>query len=433
MMADLLGIIAPLKKFLSDTNETISLPFGKPDQEILSFPKGRLYSIPDFQREIRWGNENVAQLIDDISSGPKYLGNVILTQHTQSSYSIIDGQQRITVLTMILSCLNGLYREKIDIFSPCKLSIESFSEFWNLVSQNFPMEKLEDPLVVSADQLQQRQKYYDLWQYISTHHSITDQIEAEHFLENLGKSSVNIILNKSSDISDGIRYFIDVNLKGKQLDTEDIFKSYLFKNDSRPEVRKEWYRFKENVAKANQCGMNYPLLKLLEHYFYCDLYKESKFRGMEFGEDFLLKKEFRTKEEHPQIFREGIYLIELIRNRTYMLNSLCNLNEIIEIMIQIVSSSSITNDFISRFQCFKNGKPVKIELCELKIFHNIIGKVLKDSKTLPKALIMKYIFSTLLGGEPEKSEVQRIYGVYLLSVLFTIFENKRARTFSSGY
>ena len=68
MMADLLGIIAPLKKFLSDTNETISLPFGKPDQEILSFPKGRLYSIPDFQREIRWGNENVAQLIDDISS-----------------------------------------------------------------------------------------------------------------------------------------------------------------------------------------------------------------------------------------------------------------------------------------------------------------------------------------------------------------------------
>ena len=150
-------------------------------------------------------------------------------------------------------------------------------------------------------------------------------------------------------------------------------------------------------------------------------------------EDFLLKKEFRTKEEHPQIFREGIYLIELIRNRTYMLNSLCNLNEIIEIMIQIVSSSSITNDFISRFQCFKNGKPVKIELCELKIFHNIIGKVLKDSKTLPKALIMKYIFSTLLGGEPEKSEVQRIYGVYLLSVLFTIFENKRARTFSSGY
>lgn len=123
MMADLLGIIAPLKKFLSDTNETISLPFGKPDQEILSFPKGRLYSIPDFQREIRWGNENVAQLIDDISSGPKYLGNVILTQHTQSSYSIIDGQQRITVLTMILSCLNGLYREKIDIFSPCKLSI----------------------------------------------------------------------------------------------------------------------------------------------------------------------------------------------------------------------------------------------------------------------------------------------------------------------
>ena len=117
---------------------------------------------------------------------------------------------------------------------------------------------------------------------------------------------------KSDDINDGIRYFIDVNLKGKQLDIEDIFKSYLFKNDQSADIRTEWYKFKENVTAASDSKMDYPLFKLLEHYFYCDLYKDPKYKGMEFGEDFLLKKEFKTREPSPQVFREGIHLIELI-------------------------------------------------------------------------------------------------------------------------
>lgn len=135
-MSDLLGIIAPLKKFLSKTEEKIYAPLSS-DKEILSLSPDRIYTIPDFQREIRWANENVAQLIDDIYSGPKYLGNVILTQHSDDQFSIIDGQQRITILTMILSCIKKYFDEQIDVFSPCKLEIESFSEFSNILLKNF--------------------------------------------------------------------------------------------------------------------------------------------------------------------------------------------------------------------------------------------------------------------------------------------------------
>ena len=85
-MSDLLGIIAPLKKFLSKTEQKIYVPLSS-DKEILSLSADRIYTIPDFQREIRWGNENVAQLIDDINSGPKYLGNIILTQHSDDRFS----------------------------------------------------------------------------------------------------------------------------------------------------------------------------------------------------------------------------------------------------------------------------------------------------------------------------------------------------------
>lgn len=427
-MSDLLGIIAPLKKFLSKTEEKIYAPLSS-DKEILSLSPDRIYTIPDFQREIRWANENVAQLIDDIYSGPKYLGNVILTQHLDDQFSIIDGQQRITILTMILSCIKKYFDEQIDVFSPCKLEIESFSEFSNILLKNFPQDLLEDKTVVQSDKLHQRYKYYYLWQYISKHPVITDQISAENLLENLGKSTINIILNKSTDIGDGIRYFIDVNLKGKQLDTEDIFKSYLFKYDPGKEIRDEWYRFKENTTKADVHRMNYPLLKFLEHYFYCDLYRNEKYRGLEFGEDFLIKKEFKTRGENPKTFREGIHIIELIRNKTYMLNSLRNLNDAIEIMIEIVESRSTTQNFETYFE-YKNekGKKEKLDQVEIKIIHNIMGKVLKDSKTLPKALIMKYILSTLLSQDPQSKEsLQKIYGVYVLAVLFTVFENKKSK------
>lgn len=427
-MSDLLGIIAPLKKFLSKTEEKIYTPLSS-DKEILSLSADRIYTIPDFQREIRWTNENVAQLIDDILSGPKYLGNVILTQHTNNHFSIIDGQQRITILTMILSCIKMYFDKQIDVFSPCKLDIESFSEFSSILLKNFPQDLLEDKTVVQSDKLHQRHKYYDLWQGISKHTVITNQINAEKLLENLGKSTINIILNKSSDISDGIRYFIDVNLKGKQLDTEDIFKSYLFKYDSGIEIRDEWYRFKENTSKANELKMNYPLLKFLEHYFYCDLYKNEKYRGLEFGEDFLIKKEFKTREDTPKQFREGIHIIELIRNKTYMLDSLRNLNNAIEIMIEIVESRSTTQKFESYFE-YQNGTRTKgkLDQVEIKIIHNILAKILKDNKTLPKALIMKYILSTLLSKDSQSKEaLLKIYGVYVLAVLFTVFENKKSK------
>ena len=81
-MPNLLGIIAPLRKFLSDTTETITVS----DREILSLQPKRQYCIPDFQREIRWNNDNVALLLDDLESGPKYLGNIILTEHSGNCF-----------------------------------------------------------------------------------------------------------------------------------------------------------------------------------------------------------------------------------------------------------------------------------------------------------------------------------------------------------
>lgn len=426
-MSDLLGIIAPLKKFLSDTEQEITISFEGKRNTILSLSAGRVYNIPDFQREIRWTSDNVSILIEDIKGGAKFLGNIILTKYSGNEYYIIDGQQRITILTMILNCIRTLHYGAIEIIKPCKLVIESFSAFSDLMEDRFPEDMEYDKVVIESDKLKQVHKYYELWNYIIKLEEIQNKDEATKIVRNLGLSSVNIIIEESDDLSEGIRYFIDVNLKGKQLDTEDIFKSYLFRNDSSVDIRTQWYALKTNVANIEESKIEYSLLKLLEHYFLCDLYLTDKYKGMEFGADFLLKKSHKAFN-NTRTYREGTHIIEVINDNQYMKSALNDVNHVIYIILEIVNSASITAGFKNLFMYIDaNGNEKKLDDTESKIIHNIMRKILKDSKIAPKALIMKYILLTLIRNKNKgKEEIRHIYGIYMFTVLFTIFENKKS-------
>lgn len=416
-MGDLLGIISPLKKFMSNSNEEIYVTLKGEKEVVLSLKEGRIYDIPDFQREIRWTSDNVAMLIEDIKSGPKFLGNIILTKHNDLKYSIIDGQQRITVLMMILCCIKKLHKGEIDIIEPCKLEIESFSKFSFLIENEFEKDYITKD-VYESDKLKQIEKYIQLWKYILSTREIKERREAKKIIENLGACSFNIILNEADDVSDGIRYFIDVNLKGKQLDVEDIFKSYLFRNDSSIEIRKQWYQLKMFVAEIEESKMDYKLLKLLEHYFLCDLYSNKEYKGMEFGMDFLLKKPYGE-------FRKGTHLIEIVNSNKYMLKSLERLNKVAKMMLLIVNGNEHVLEKQQFFRC--EGSSKEIDNQEAQVIHNIIIKILKDKNVLPKALVMKYLI--ILNYEKidnRKECIRTIYGIYLFYVLFSIFENKKS-------
>nr|WP_296438413.1 DUF262 domain-containing protein [uncultured Acetatifactor sp.] len=426
-MADLLGIIAPLKKFLSNTNEEIIMSVEGKKSTVLTLKEGRIYNIPDFQREIRWTSDNVSVLVEDIKSGAKFLGNIILTKHSESLYSIIDGQQRITVLSMVLNCIRLFHQEEIDVIMPCRLTIDSFLAFEELMDLSFKKDEKTKKMVAESDKLKQAHKYFELWNYISDLEEVKDRRQAKKFLSNLGSSNLNIIINESDDVSEGIRYFIDVNLKGKQLDTEDIFKSYLFINDPGREIREKWYLLKTTAANVEASKMEYPLLKMLEHYFYCDLYLCDRYKGMEFGTDFLLKKRYKPSD-NTYIYREGTHLIEVIDDKKYMRDALDDINTVIGIMLNIVSSVSITDDFKKVFMYTDSHEREKnLDDTELKIIHNILGKILRDSKIAPKALVMKYLLLVILReNNKQKEDLRQVYGVYLFSVLFMIFENKKS-------
>ena len=97
------------------------------------------------------------------------------------------------------------------------------------------------------------------------------------------RSTVNVILADRDSTDYNIDYFIDVNLKGVRLDTEDIFKGYLFHMSNTEKTLKDWQEIKRistlyNKHAEEKTGEEkiYPLIIMLYHYFSSDLYKKGK-------------------------------------------------------------------------------------------------------------------------------------------------------------
>jgi uncharacterized protein with ParB-like and HNH nuclease domain len=108
------------------------------DTNINKLLKNQKFFIDFFQREYRWQEKHIKQLIEDLTDtflksyedGDKrsdvakyrnyYLGPVVFSKNTDNGkMSIIDGQQRITSITLILIYLNNLQNkngnEKVNI------------------------------------------------------------------------------------------------------------------------------------------------------------------------------------------------------------------------------------------------------------------------------------------------------------------------------
>lgn len=71
------------------------------------------YSIPDYQRPYSWEEEHVKQLFDDLyefyqqeTNESYFLGSiVVIKKNPQPQADVVDGQQRLTSLTMLIAAL----------------------------------------------------------------------------------------------------------------------------------------------------------------------------------------------------------------------------------------------------------------------------------------------------------------------------------------
>lgn len=68
---------------------------------------GRIIIIPDYQREYRWEEKQLSELVGDINNGNCYLGQIAVSINSNEPYNyyLVDGQQRITSIIILLTVL----------------------------------------------------------------------------------------------------------------------------------------------------------------------------------------------------------------------------------------------------------------------------------------------------------------------------------------
>lgn len=93
-----------------------------------------VYRIPPYQREYTWNKTHWEQLLDDVLDSPRgyFLGSIICINQQKdvtdvAALELVDGQQRMTTLSIVLAALYALLHERKD-----ELDEEDTSELLNL-------------------------------------------------------------------------------------------------------------------------------------------------------------------------------------------------------------------------------------------------------------------------------------------------------------
>lgn len=220
------------------------------------FSENKNYFIPAYQRPYSWDAENARQLVDDLyqnylSDGKEYfIGSMICTNRKEEGkgFEVVDGQQRLTTISIIISELKGVVKKQTvkDDLQKRILPIDAYSD------------KTEQPrLLVRAKErdlynyyILQGQKEYLPQKLTDTESLFVDNAktirdyfneisncdkEKEDLLRGFAKyllQNVFVVFVQTNDFASSFRLFNVLNNRGLSLSNSDLLKSALFESAS---------------------------------------------------------------------------------------------------------------------------------------------------------------------------------------------------------
>lgn len=222
---------------------------------------GKIYKIPQFQRDYSWSKENWEDLWNDFLSvdetkNPHYMGSIVLKnddKNKDDNFIVVDGQQRLTTMTIYaiatISVLEELIKKNIDIENNKQRIIEIERSFIgkktistlfyetkltlnknnNIYFQDYIVKRREP---ISYTKLKDSEKaLYDCYSYFKKEISekfIQNGEKMTDFLENIvAKKMIFIRIIVDNEI-EAYTIFETLNARGVELTTTDLLKNYLF-------------------------------------------------------------------------------------------------------------------------------------------------------------------------------------------------------------
>jgi uncharacterized protein with ParB-like and HNH nuclease domain len=222
---------------------------------------GKSYQVPIYQRDFSWKENEWEDLWDDIEEIPNekthYLGYLVLQSINENdeSYLIIDGQQRITTLSLLSLAVCKLLKEWAEESIESENNLIRYEKERERYIGNFSTSKLATdpklklnrnndafyrsfllnlrrPVAISKLKPSQRllQQAFDYF-YEQLSKKFKDNksgADLSQFLEKIvGTGLVFSIIEVKSEL-DAFKVFETLNARGVKLSTADLLKNYLF-------------------------------------------------------------------------------------------------------------------------------------------------------------------------------------------------------------
>src|SRR5437870_4900659 len=81
------------------------------DKSIRDILGSHFFKIPRFQRPYSWDRENVEDFWTDALQSPEedyFIGSMVVYKEAENMFGVVDGQQRLTTITMLLCALRNM-------------------------------------------------------------------------------------------------------------------------------------------------------------------------------------------------------------------------------------------------------------------------------------------------------------------------------------
>ena len=172
------------------------------------------YIIPIYQRNYAWGDDEISSLLQDIKNACEknkeqdknyYIGSLVVYRRDNGDFEVIDGQQRLTTLTLIMHHLGKLSFRNVSF----EHRDESEQALSNLNSEKLPSN--------FSQALKTIKKIIDEWG--------NNKDKIVKFL----LDKVEIIRTEVPEGTDLNHYFEIMNTRGEQLEKHEILKARLMK------------------------------------------------------------------------------------------------------------------------------------------------------------------------------------------------------------
>jgi hypothetical protein len=242
------------------------------------------YSVPDFQREYVWEEENVEKLLEDVYDefyddenrlldGPEYfIGSIVVCPDGKGTFQLIDGQQRLTTNYLILCAIRDCIRAASvapsatlegqigavsmdphtgeDVFR-YRLSLQ-YEDSDGVLEKIASTSASPESIPETTDSVRHILKAYRTIQEFLRINFDSDPARVRPFLAAF-THRVKLIRIITPNIAHALKVFETINDRGVGLNAMDLLKNLLFMKTSSKDYPKLKDRWKSLIDTLNRC------------------------------------------------------------------------------------------------------------------------------------------------------------------------------------